>query len=167
MTSPLRKTEERKEKIETISITNYGNKLEEDENDDMVMEAAKAISGILENVPRGDVRYLIEFYNPIMTEQPETIQSHMIKFSKNLENEKEAYLGAISYVIYRKQDEKDYEKMKNLEIESLSETLVRELENRMPIHCKKCNKWYKVKLEDTHCGTFGQNPDHYYALSDF
>ena len=36
-----------------------------------------------------------------------------------------------------------------MNIESLSETLIREIENRMPARCKIVKKWYKVKLENT------------------
>ena len=77
----------------------------------MMTEFSTAISGILTHLPTGDVRDLIECYNPVLTDRPELTQNTMVKCSKEFEDEKLIYYRAISYVRHRTPDKREVEKV--------------------------------------------------------
>ena len=129
-------------------------RLSNDEDDILVIET-RVISGIIENMEDGNVKALIEWFNPIIRHSPDIIKQQMIHGSMEWENKKEIYIGAINYIKHGRQDIGDDEKQLNdLEVDSLCMILVKEIENRMPKHCKQCDDWYIVQLSDKpdmHC----------------
>ena len=60
----------------------------------------------------------------------------MTACSEKWANKKDAYIGAINYIIHGRQYTRDKkEQLKDKGIERLREILIREIENRMPKHC--------------------------------
>ena len=122
---------------------------------DEVVVDTKIISHLLENIEEEKVKTLIECFNPAIRNSPEFIKEQMLDCSVKWENRKEVFMGAISYIVHSRQDS-DYkeEQLKDMEMEKLSEILVREIENRMPKFCRKCEEWYIVKFNnqpEMHC----------------
>ena len=124
-----------------------------DEDEEVVFET-KVISGLTENIGDKYVTSLIECFNPILRGSPDIISQQMLTCSETWTNKKDVYIGAINYVEHGRQDARDEKELKGKGIEELREILIREIENRMPKHCKICNDWYVVKLQDRpeiHC----------------
>ena len=79
----------------------------------------------------------------------------MLECSIDWESRKEIFIGAIGYIVHGRQfgDYKE-ENMKDMVIDKLSEILIREIENKMPKYCGKCEERYIVKLDnrpEMHC----------------
>ena len=114
-----------------------------------------ALSGLTQNIEEKQVKDLIESFSPVIRNFPEQIKKEMLEMSEKWTNRKEIFIGAINYVINGRKGGKDKEEEINvMGIDGLSETLIREIENRMPKFCRKCNEWYIVKLNDfpdIHC----------------
>ena len=129
--------------------------LNSEDDDTLVVIETRVISGIIENMEEGNVKSLIDCFNPLIRHSPEKIKQQMLNCSMKWTNKKEIYIGAINYIEHGRQDTRDKEKqLKDLEVDSLCEILVREVENRMPKHCKQCDDWYIVQLVDRpeiHC----------------
>ena len=126
-----------------------------DEQYDTCLVETRVISGLVENIEGGNAKLLIECFNPIIRNFPEHIKQEMMKCSQEWENKKEICIGAINYVAHGRQiEQENVKQMQEKEMEILIEMLIREIENRMPKHCRKCDEWYIVKLSDTpqmHC----------------
>ena len=101
------------------------------------------------------MKSLIECFNPILRGSPDIIYQQMLTCSESWKNKEDIYIGAINYIEHgRKEVRNKKEQLKDIEIERLREILIREIENRMPKHCKRCDEWYIVKLTDRpeiHC----------------
>merc|ERR1739838_664633 len=110
---------------------------------DKVIAENKIISHLLENIEEEKVKNLIECFYPAIRNSPELIKKQMLECSMKWENQKEVFMGAISYIVHSRQDG-DYkeEQLKDKETEKLSEILVIEIENCMPKFCRKCEEWY-------------------------
>ena len=124
------------------------------EDEEVVIET-RVISGLIEKIDEEKVRSLIECFNPILRGSPELIKQQMLQCSEKWENKKDIYIGAINYIEHGRKDARDKkEQLIDSGIERLCEVLIREIENRMPNHCKRCDDWYIVKLNDMpeiHC----------------
>merc|ERR1711874_493039 len=125
-----------------------------DEDEELIIET-RVISRLVENIEDNYVKSLIEYFNPILRGSPELINQQMTTCSEKWPNKKDVYMGAINYTIHGRHDTRDKkEQLKDKGIERLREILIREIENRMPKHCKQCDNWYIVHLKDKpeiHC----------------
>ena len=110
------------------------------DGDEMIGIEIRAMSEIVENL-EGNVKILIDLFLPLMRSCPEKIRQEMLDQSKDWNNRKEIFIGAINYVEHGRQDTRN-SKLEQLEIDSLCDILIREIENRMPEHCTQCNDWY-------------------------
>ena len=123
--------------------------------EESVMIETRVISGLIENVHDLYVKSLIECFNPILRGSPDIINQHMLTCSEQWKNKKDIYIGAISYIEHGRQEVRNKKKqLKDMGLERLREILIREIENRMPTHCKRCEEWYIVKLNnmpEIHC----------------
>ena len=124
------------------------------EDEEVVIET-RVISGLIENIEEENVRSLIECFNPILRGSPELIKQQMLQCSEKWKNRKDIYIGAINYIEHGRTDARDKkEQLIDSGVERLCEVLIREIENRMPNLCKRCEDWYIVKLNDMpeiHC----------------
>ena len=126
--------------------------LDMDGEDGIVLQA-RVISGIVENLEEGNVKSLIDSFNPVFRNFPDLIKRDTLNCCKDWINKKETFIGAINYIEHRKQDTRK-SKLEQLELDSLCDILIREIDNRMPNHCNQCNNWYIVWLSDKpeiHC----------------
>ena len=125
-----------------------------DEDEEVIIET-RVISGLVKNIEDNYVKSLIECFNPVLRGSPDIINQQMKSCSEKWENKKDVYIGAIDYTIHGRRDTRDKkEQLKDKGIERLREILIREIENRMPKHCKQCDNWYIVQLKDKpeiHC----------------
>ena len=139
--------EPEKKKMEVIQ--EMKNDLEE------VVVDTKIISKLIENIDEEKVKTLIECFNPAIRNNPEYIKEQMIECSTEWDNKTNIFIGAINYIVHNSQtDGYNLEQMKDIETERLSEILTREIENRMPTFCGKCQAWYIVGFGDQpemHC----------------
>merc|ERR1711955_29406 len=110
------------------------------DGDEMIAIEIRAMSEIVDNL-EGNVKILIDIFLPIMRSCPEKIRQEMLDQSKDWNNRKEIFIGAINYVEHGRQDTRN-SKLEQLELDSLCDILIREIENRMPEHCTQCNDWY-------------------------
>ena len=119
-----------------------------DDLEEVVVDT-KIISKLIENIELEKVRTLIECFNPAIRNSPDFIKEQMLECSVKWENSKEIFMGAISYIIHNRQNN-DYneEQMKDMKTDRLSEILIREIENRMPTFCGKCEEWYIVQFDN-------------------
>ena len=114
------------EKMGILATENYGNKEKDEDNyDDTMTEFCIAISGLLTHIQKGETRDLIECYHPALTDRPELTQNTMMKCSKEFEDEKLIYYRAISYVRNRTPDKREVEMVGKMNIEGLSEKLIK------------------------------------------
>lgn len=129
--------------------------LKDDQDESLVEIETKVISGLIDNIDEKNVRTLIECFNPVIRNSPDYIKEQMLDCSREWENRKDTFIGTINYIVHGSQNSMEKEEqMQVMGIERLSETLIREIENRMPKYCRKCEEWYTVKLVDTpemHC----------------
>ena len=120
-----------------------------------VVVDTKIISKLIENIDEEKVKTLIECFNPAIRNNPEYIKEQMIECSIDWENRTDVFKGAISYIVHNSQIGRyNVEKIKDLGTDILSAILTREIENRMPTFCEKCEKWYIVGFGDhpaMHC----------------
>ena len=128
----------------------------ENPTDDPTYEAETlALSGITQNIEDELVNELIEKFSPVIRIFPEQIMKEMLECSKDWINRKEIFIGAINYVMHGRKDVQNMVlEQSEMCIEKLSESLVREIENRMPKYCRKCQQHYIVKFNDCpeiHC----------------
>ena len=125
------------------------------EDEEVVVIETRVISGLIENIEDENVRSLIECFNPILGGSPDLIKQQMLECSDKWVNKKDVYIGAINYIEHGRKDAIDRkEQLTDIGIERLREILIREIENRMPKLCKRCDEWYIVKLNDRpeiHC----------------
>ena len=121
-----------------------------DPTDDPTYEAETvALSGITENMESELVIELIDKFSPVIRNFPEQIKQEMLDLSAEWQNRREIFIEAINSVNHNgKHNSNRKEELKELCTERLCELLVREVENRMPKHCRKCNEHYIVKLND-------------------
>ena len=128
----------------------------ENPTDDPTYEAETlALSSITQNIEDELVNELIEKFSPVIRIFPEQIKKEMLDCSKNWTNRKEIFIGAINYVMHGRKDAQNMVlEQSEMCIEKLSESLVREIENRMPKYCRTCQQYYIVKFNDCpeiHC----------------
>ena len=114
------------------------------DGDEIIGIETRAMSEIVANL-EGNVKILIDLFLPIIRSCPEKIRQQMLERCKDWNNKKEIFIGAINYVEHGKQDTRNT-KLEQLELDSLCDILIREIDNRMPNHCNQCNKWYIVRL---------------------
>ena len=154
VTPSLKKNMSKKRSRTEISKMEILKDVKDEQYDTCIVET-RVISGIIENIEEEKVKLLIECFNPIIRGCPDHIKQQMIECSETWENKKEVYIGAINFIVHGRQNEQDKgEKMQEKEVETLSEMLIGEIENRMPKHCTTCDEWYIVKLCDypqIHC----------------
>ena len=126
-----------------------------DEQYDTCLAETRVISGLVENVEEEKAKLLIECFNPIIRNFPDHIKQEMMKCSHEWENKKEMLEATINYVAHGRENVMEIVKqLLENDVETLIEMLIREIENRMPKHCRKCDEWYMVKLTDSpqiHC----------------
>ena len=86
---------------------------------------------------------------------PDQIKIEMLESTVDWTDRKNIFIGAIKYVIKGREDEPNKEsELEETSIERLSEILIREIENRMPKHCRQCNMYYVVNptnCPELHC----------------
>ena len=81
------------------------------------------------------------------------IKQETLEYCKKWANKKEIFIGAINYIEHGKQVTRKT-KLEQLDVDSLCDILIKEIENRMPVHCRQCDEWYIVRLDDKpeiHC----------------
>ena len=158
----VEQSRERKRSRTDMDIAEPGSRLRKMEivkgmkNDlEEVVIETKIISKLIENIEEEKVKTLIECFNPAIRDSPDYIKEQMLEYSAKWENSKEIFMGAISYIIHsRKDNDYNEEQMKDMRTDRLSEILIREIENRMPAFCGKCQEWYIVQfdnLPEMHC----------------
>ena len=150
--SPDRKRKKAKDSKDKSKMMTF-----KDPTEDPMYEAeTTALSGITENIENRLVIELIDKFSPVIRNFPEQIKQEMLDLSAEWPNKREIFIGAINFVIHSRKDDNNNRKEELNEkcTERLCELLVREIENRMPQHCRKCKEYYTVKLNDCpelHC----------------
>ena len=122
------------------------------DGDEIIGIETRAMSEIVANL-EGNVKILIDQFLPIIRTCPEKIRQQMLNRCKDWKYKKETFIGAINYIEHGRQDTRNT-KLDKLELDSLCDILIREIDNRMPNHCNQCNEWYIVRLSDKpeiHC----------------
>ena len=114
-----------------------------DREDGIVLQT-RVISGIVENLEEGNVRSLIDCFNPLIRNFPDLIKQQMLEHCKKWANKKEIFIGAINYIEHGKQDTRN-SKLEHLDVDSLTDIFLKEIENRMPVHCRQCDEWYILR----------------------
>ena len=149
--SPDRKRKKDKEYQDKSKMLTF-----KDPTEDPTYEAeTMALSGITENIESELVIELIDKFSPVIRNFPEQIKLEMLDLCAEWSNRREIFIEAINSVNHNRKDNNNRkEELKELCIERLCELLVREIENRMPKHCRKCNEHYIIRLNDCpelHC----------------
>ena len=148
--SPDRKRKKNKKCKEKSKMMTF-----KDPTDDPTYEAETiALSSITENIENKLVIELIDKFSPVIRNFPEQIKEEMLELSAEWPNKREIFTLAINSVSQNKEDDNKKSELKDTCIGKLCELLVREIDNRMPKHCRKCDKHYIVKLDDCpelHC----------------
>ena len=150
--SPKAKRKREDEQSNTKKMTTF----DFDPSDDPSYETETiVISEITENIKEEQVNELINRFSPVIRNFPDQIKKEMLECSVNWLNRNKVFIEAIKHVIKGREDEQTKEKeLEKTCIERLSEILIKEIENRMPKHCRKCEMNYIVKPTDSpelHC----------------
>ena len=113
------------------------------------------LSDITEIVKEKEMNEIIHKFSPVIRNFPDQIKKEMLESTVDWTERKNIFIGAIKYVIKGREDEPNKEsELEETSIERLSEILIREIENRMPKHCRQCNMYYAVNPTDCpelHC----------------
>ena len=130
--------------------------LDFDPTDDPSYETETLVlSEIAEIVKEKEINEIINKFSPVIRNFPDQIKKEMLESTVGWKEREKMFIGAIKYVIKGREDEQNKEnELEGTNIEQLSEILIREIENRMPKYCRKCNMYYIVKPTDRpelHC----------------
>ena len=116
---------------------------------------AFALSRINQNIKENHIIELLDKFSPVIKDFPDQIKKEMLEFSFEWVNRKKILIESINYVRYGKKDHHDNEqKLRETNIERLTEIFVIEIENRMPKFCQYCKQHYIVDISDSpemHC----------------
>ena len=114
-----------------------------------------ALSRIIQNIKEKHIIELLDKFSPVIRAFPDQIKKEMLEFSFEWVNRKKILIEAINYVRYGIKDRHENEqKLRETNIEKLTEIFVIEIENRMPKFCQYCKLHYIVDTRDSpeiHC----------------
>ena len=145
-----RRREEYKDDTRNMKTFDY------DPTDDPSYETETLVlSDITDIVKEKEIIEIIHKFSPVIRNYPDQIKKDMLESTVGLIQRESMFIAAIKYVIKGREDEENKEnELEGANIERLSEILIREIENRMPKHCRKCNMHYIVEPTDCpelHC----------------
>ena len=150
--SPVAKRRREDDKDDQRSMKTF----DTDPTDDPTYESETLVlSEITEIVKEKEMIDLINKFSPVIRNFPDQIKKEMLESTVDWVERKNIFIETIKYVIKGREDEPNKKsELEEASIERLSEILIREIENRMPKYCRKCDKYYKVKPTDCpqlHC----------------